>query len=360
MTTYAQLDSIAEQVQKGENPRHSVRNILSWFGVERRGVRVVAEIRRQLRSRKLETRPDFTDAWIDAEVAFARKEAKETPLAGTPGEATPVAAEAKATASAPGAPTSAPDISQAPKLFDDPVQRIGKMSAANQPVTTVTAGTPIAQAVTLMLLKDFSQLPVMQNAVNCKGAVTWQSLARRTYLGAPAQTVDDCLAPVYDVRSDDGLLAAIPRIVESGFVLVRAPDRKLQGIVTTADLSEQFRALTEPFLLLAQIENYVRLLIARSFSLEELKQAKNPSDTSREISDASDLSFGEYVHLLEPAAAWAKLELRIDRKPFMEDLKAIHSIRNDVMHFDPDGVAERELSTMRGFARFLDMLGLRP
>src|SRR5262249_16106188 len=64
-----------------------------------------------------------------------------------------------------------------------------------------------------------------------------------------------------------------------------------------------FRDWTEPFLLLGQIENQLRDLVRRSFTLEQLRAAKNPSDESREITDADDLTFGEYVCLLEPTAA---------------------------------------------------------
>jgi hypothetical protein len=34
-------------------------------------------------------------------------------------------------------------------------------------------------------------------------------------------------------------------------------------------------------------------------------------------------------------------------------LKRVVRIRNDVMHFDPDGISPEELHTLREFARFL-------
>jgi hypothetical protein len=43
----------------------------------------------------------------------------------------------------------------------------------------------------------------------------------------------------------------------------------------------------------------------------------------------------------------------IDRKTFTDELKRVGRIRNDVMHFDPDGVAPEDLAILRKFARFL-------
>jgi len=40
----------------------------------------------------------------------------------------------------------------------------------------------------------------------------------------------------------------------------------------------------------------------------------------------------------------------------VEELKRIGRIRNDVMHFDPDGPSPEDLTTLRKFARFLNDL----
>ena len=62
------------------------------------------------------------------------------------------------------------------------------------------------------------------------------------------------------------------------------------------------------------------------------------------------------MRLLENPKRWENLALRVDRKTFVEELRKINRIRNDVMHFDPDGVGTEDLTTIRKFARFLDDL----
>jgi hypothetical protein len=40
----------------------------------------------------------------------------------------------------------------------------------------------------------------------------------------------------------------------------------------------------------------------------------------------------------------------------MEKFENVRRIRNDVMHFDPDGIPEKDLQAIREFARFLQRL----
>src|SRR5208283_215868 len=51
----------------------------------------------------------------------------------------------------------------------DPTYRVGKLAAANRSPVSVKPDGSIAEATTLMLMNDFSQLPVMQSDVSVKG-----------------------------------------------------------------------------------------------------------------------------------------------------------------------------------------------
>jgi len=74
------------------------------------------------------------------------------------------------------------------------------------------------------------------------------------------------------------------------------------------------------------------------------------------VDGVSDLTFGEYVRLLENEQRWNKLGVQIDRGKFNEQLGRIRDIRNDVMHFDPDGIGDADLDELRRFSGFLDRL----
>ncbi|MBX3424257.1 MAG: CBS domain-containing protein [Pirellulales bacterium] len=342
------LDLAEEQADKNEPLQATVREFLGWFGFERRGWRVVRDIRATLREHNLTTQPDFEHTWFDGSVAFVRPSTE---------------AERVQTANAESV-LNMEDVADATIVkalvggaVEDPAFRIGKLDAANTAPASIPPTANLQEAITVMLRDNFSQLPVMTSEREVKGAITWQSIAKRTGLGHQCETVQDCMdSSVEIVTEDDSLFRVIERIRENDFVLVRAKDRRICGIVTVADLSETLDELGRPFLLLSEIENHIRGLIDGKFSREELKAAKNPGDEEREVSDVSDLTFGEYVRLLQNPANWQKLGLPIDRKTFVDDMERVNLIRNDVMHFDPDGIGEDDLETLRKSSRFIQEL----
>jgi CBS domain-containing protein len=345
-----QLKEIANHVNQGGERSETVRTLLSWFEAERRGYWKVHEIRKALRKVKLKTEPDFEDAWIDAPIAFVTKPKKEK---------APLAVESERASDTD--PNTEEDTGGAPipAKYANGVHnriKIGVLAAANKPPQCISPDAEISEAITLMLQHDFSQLPVTTTERDVKGIVSWKSLGSRLALGKQCKKVRECMEPQSEIRSDASLFDAIQQIVERECVLVRDATRKLTGIVTTEDLSRQFAQLGEPFLLLGQIENHVRNLIANKFTKAELASVKDPTDSAREIEDVSDLTFGEYVRLLENPKQWTTFAIQIDRKTFTDELKKVGDIRNDVMHFHPDGVAPEDLTMLRKFARFLSEL----
>ena len=345
-----QLRSVAEEVNQGGERRESVRTLLSWFDAERRGYWKVHEIRKALRKMKLRTEPDFEDAWIDAHITFLAKPKKER---GSPtGDSEPPSETAADN-------LEAGNEAPIPAKYADGVHsriKIGVLAAANAPPLCISPDGDVSEAITLMLQYDYSQLPVTTTERDVKGLISWRSLGSRLALGKQCKKVRECMETANDIRSDASLFEAIQQIVEHECVLVRDTTRKITGIVTTADLGMQFAQLGEPFLLLGQIENHVRNLIANKFTKTELAAVRDPADSEREIEDVSDLNFGEYVRLLQNPKHWATFAIQIDRKTFTDELRKVGEIRNDVMHFHPDGVAPEDLARLRKFARFLSEL----
>jgi hypothetical protein len=207
-----------------------------------------------------------------------------------------------------------------------------------------------------MLIHDFSQLPVMQGERTVRGMVSWQSIGSRLAVNRSGDLVKNYMVTAVELSADASLFAAISAIVEHQYVLIRGAEQKITGIVTTSDLSLQFRQLAEPFLLLGEIENHIRRLIDGKFTTEEVKAACELEDSGRDVQSVADLTFGEYIRLLENPERWRKLSLDVDRGSFVTHLDRVREIRNDVMHFDPDGVAEDELSLLRKFVGFLQTL----
>ncbi|GMT99219.1 CBS domain-containing protein [Corallococcus caeni] len=344
------LDIWNAMLSRGEVPSTTGRELLTLFGAKRRGWRVVAWIRDELFARSLVTEPDFDEVWVD--VPLLVKRAQSTTAVSSPSGSTQGAGPVTV---GPGATGSAPVAQTLPKQkATDPIRRISLLRAANKTVVSVPPNTSLKAATTIMMLNDFSQLPVIQNERDCKGAVTWQSIATATAMGKECRTVNDCMVPCEEVASNASLLEAIQKVAAKEFALVRGLDRRFQGIVTVVDLSLQFRALSEPFLLLEQIENLLRSLIRECFTVEEMRKAKHEADTSRKVDDVSDLTFGEYVNLLEHREAWPKLKVSFERDSFIAKMKEVRDLRNDIMHFDPDPLEDDDITLLRNFAGFLE------
>jgi CBS domain-containing protein len=351
-----ELVKIAEEAKGADvPPRVSVRTLLSWFGAQRRGSFIVWLIRSRLEELGVETKPDFNAVWIDAEVSFVPTVAAASETGAGGGEA---ASHSKFGLDTSGMLVMAldPPVAFVGGAIEDPTYRIGKLDAANKPVVSIAPNQTLEQAVTMMLVSGFSQLPVMQGERDVKGVLTWESIGARLALGKTCGEARDCMTPPQIINSERSLFEAIKVIEQFQYVLVKAPDNRISGIVTAFDLSQQFQQLTEPFLLLGEIEQHVRKLIVDKFTREELKGACDPGDLEREIQNVADLTMGEYVRLLENPTNWEKLHLQIDRATFVDKLKAIKRVRNDIMHFDPDPLGAADLLLLRQFVVFMQSL----
>ena len=272
-----QLRDAKAELEKGGKPCVTVRQLLAWFDAKRRRAGVVSRIHNALDKVGLVTDPEFEGEWIDKELLLLDKKSLKTPTKGKTEDATD-------------------DEGKVHPPYD-PSYRLGRLDAANKPPMFVKPDETLQVAVTKMLTHDFSQLPVMTTERDVKGMISWKGIGSRSTLGCTCETVRDCMEDHHELRDQDSIFDAIRIVAEHDCVLVRGRDRKIVGLITGADLSNQFRSLAEPFLLLDAIENRLRSLVDNKFTKEELQAAKNSNDTGRDIESVSDLTLGELIDL---------------------------------------------------------------
>ena len=325
------LDEVSKQIKAGIKPQPvTARTFIGWFGAQRRTYWNVQFIRASLKKFQLKTEPDFEYAYIDSQISLVHVPKKK---AGQVEEEV------------------IPDISR------DPTYRIGKLTSANKQPLSVKPDDLIDKAITLMIAHDYSQLPVMTSDRNVQGIISWASLGQQLTLGkGGCKHVRDCIVPHKEISSEVSIFAAVDDIIAHEYVLIRNTENVICGIVTTSDLSQEFRRLGEPFLLLGEIENYIRRMIKDKYTIADLKEACDPSDETRDIKSPSDLTLGEYLRLVENPNRWTKLEINMERETFVKKLEEIRLIRNDVMHFDPDGIPEEDIGKLRDFVRLMQSL----
>jgi predicted transcriptional regulator len=318
-------------VQQGVEPQYSVRDILGWFDKTRRGVNVVAEIHGALSAANLETEPSFETAYLDEHVKIKRT----------------------------GGPIQ-DDIVRGGTV-DDPVIRVTSVAAAHRTIISVTKSETVERAITLMLENNYSQLPIMghSDARAIDGMFSWRSLGVERASGRQPVRVQDAMEHAEIVNHDDDLVQVVQRILLHDVVVVQAQDRTFQGILTIHDIAEQFQALAEPFLLVGEIEKQVRRLIDGRFTHQELMSVRDGDDT-RTITTVADLTFGEYLRLIQTPDNWSRLGLAIDRAEFVRILDRVREIRNDVMHFDPDGLDNEVRKELQSAKRLLTCINPEP
>jgi CBS domain-containing protein len=337
-----QLAEVAQRVKQGQTPSASVREFISWFwGSKRRGSFTVVLIRAALAELKLKTSPDFDATYLDDVITFSPADAivaadlHEDETGSSVGESTVVADTT---------PTS---------QRVDPSYRVARLRAARNAPITVGPDTTISEAITLMMKHDFSQLPVISGERTVKGIISWKSLGKPLAMGKRCTAVREAMQPVHVVELETSLFEAVGIIAKHDCVLVRDESNKICGIMTAYDVSEIFVELGEPFLLLGEIENLIRDMMEGKFTKEELEKGRDPLDGARPISKVSDLNFGGYVRILQDPASWTKIATSLDRGTFIGYLEHVREIRNDTMHFDPDGIDADDLKELREFAGLL-------
>ena len=228
----------------------------------------------------------------------------------------------------------------------------------------INRNAKLSQALTLMLLNDFSQLPVMQSERSPNGFISWKTIGEKLAIPSSLsdlenKTVSDFMSDdVVIVTKDETIFSVLTQISKNDFLLIKESTNNslITGIVTISDLNDQFHMLAKPFLLISEIENGIRQLLDKlDLTNSELEAAKNPN-SSETIESIADLSFGGYYTLLGKPDIWSRLGLSLDRQTFIETLDKIREIRNDIMHFDPDGLDDESIKTLEEFAHFLKSL----
>ncbi len=362
---YTWLKSIADRMQhdvdKGaaaQPERLTVRELLAHFDYARRSNWINKHIQNGLEKFKLRTDEDVTVVWLDSTITIELdanstdqqthpERAREIQVAHRRGRYGGLARldDYDRTANSTGA-------SEKPRT-SDPTHRVSALPAANRVPASVKPESPLCKATTIMQMNGYSRLPVMKNERDVAGIVTWESIGTRLALGRDSDEVGKYMEPAEVIPGTHRLFDAIGIVTKHGYVLVRGTDRTITGMVTVTDLTDQLGQFAGPFLFVGEIEGHLRNLIHGKFTLDQLQAASHQEEA---IEGSSDLTFGGFCRLLENRANWRQLNLDIDRAEFVEHLNSVRKIRNNVMHFTPDGIDKEQRKTLRNVARFFDKL----
>jgi len=63
------------------------------------------------------------------------------------------------------------------------------------------------------------------------------------------------------------------------------------------------------------------------------------------------MTMGQYQRVLQRPGNWDALAWPLDRKTFLARIDELRTIRNDITHFNPDGVPEGTVEKLKGMLR---------
>jgi CBS domain-containing protein len=240
--------------------------------------------------------------------------------------------------------------------------RVHELVPGDQEVLVIPVGTRVQQALELMRLHDFDQLPVTTAENRVIGAFTYRSLARglrhiRRQDNPLTSLVDDLVEELRFVTASQEMGDVMDFIRADNAVLVGDEDGLL-AIVTTADVTWFLWRMTRPFVLLQNIELGVRHLMRSSCTAEELTDSVSaglPADPTRNTARLEDLTLGELLLVLLHGPSFGRffsLHFGANRYLVRNTLEPVCEIRNKVFHFRED-VSSEELQNLVEVAAWL-------
>jgi CBS domain-containing protein len=330
-----ELNEARSRAQAGEPEQLTVRDLLRRWGAHERDRDVISRIDADLANHGLLTVPDFRAVSLDTIVSLTATPGpeEEPPPDKTAETETPSQARQFATAS------DGED--------DEEIGRtLGNLLSDDHRLVSVTPSASLNEAVTQMLMYDFSQVPVLSGERDLRGAVTWRSIAVARQAGTEI-TLSDALIPARDYPYNTRLLDVLDVLLEEEFLFVRSYDKRVYGIVTAADVVRVYDQMATPFFLIGEVDQELRRLIRSRFEIEDIQQV---CAAGADLQSFDDMTMGDYLAVLRNGDYWEKLGWDLDRKMFGEHLDEIRKIRNKVTHFNnPDPIPQSDVNRLRNF-----------
>lgn len=329
------LKQVRQAAEQGDPQKVTVRDLLRHWGGRARGHRLSRRIEADLDNYGLTTSPNFLRVTLADEVALVAVQPASVP------EPQPAVVRDGGVGVDSVAVTVIPDESAERREIG---LTLGNLPSASSGLVSVKPTATFEEAMTKMLLNDFSQLPVLKTKHRCEGAVTWRSIARARFKDSDAPFTA-AIVHATTLAYDTELNRVLGALQAEDFVFVRNDHNEISGIVTAADVVQLYGELATPFLLIGELDQELRRIVT-AIDLDTVCTLCDSSGT-RKISSHDDLTMGDYQRVLDDPACWAKLGWPLDRAAFVARLDELRQLRNDIVHFNPDPVPDGTVNMLR-------------
>ncbi|MFG2584607.1 CBS domain-containing protein [Streptomyces malaysiensis] len=313
-----------------------IRNLLALWGFRVRDHASVPQVEIDLKNAGFITVPHFAAGALDDQVEVIPATRERDTRVGTldPDQEAADGVE---------------DAEESVGMFPQTAMRVHDLPCAHR-VTSIAPHDPLPLAMGMMAEHGYSQLPVLDLAGTLLGVVTWVSIAHMYATGRESCLTSAMTSEYEIVNATAHLLPVLPLIRAHEFVLVRAANGRVSGIVTAADLAGEFGTVARPFFTLGEIERRLRRCLGRVYDESDFQRVH------KKRKSVDEMMFGEYIRLLDNEARWHKLGWPgVDREHFIGLLSRVKDVRNTVMHFNAPSLRPEQLNLLD---RFVGMLRL--
>lgn len=307
----------------------SVRELLGQWGATSRTALATEQLAADLENHGLTTKPSFLKTGIDSDVAIIEREIENTERRDD-GQLADDSEVANGT---------------------DVGLTLGNIPSANGGIESITPQASYDEAITRMLLNDFSQLAVLTSPRSSPRAVTWQSIARERHAN-PTGLLSGAIVEASVRYFDTELIDVLPLLEAEDFVFVKDTTNLITGIVTTADVVRAYGELATPFFLIGELDRLLRQIISDNFTMAQVRDTCDEVG-DRDLQSYDDLTMGDYERLLQDVSHWQALGWPLDRATFGKRLAELREVRNDLVHFNPDPVPEHTVNRIRQMLQVL-------
>ena len=342
------LQDIKTNLELGRNQHRMGETLLKAFGYVRRRATAIEEINATLKGLGLETTPTINSDMPlrKPRIIFSLKSGAIEPVEQSnhseSDNTEPPALEAQE--------LEADDDINLP----EPAFSVSELASANKEVAWINPDATIKKAYTMMLLSKYSQLVVASSKKpmqqDIKGIVSFKSIVK-VLMNGKTNTVNECIdSRVPIVQNDTDLKSVVTQLSEHDVVLVIGRDNRLQGIVTSWDLAEEFAGLVDPFKRIGEIEKRLQTLVRKRLGKDKAFKFLSEKGLSSDdpTAELDELTMGGLQRVLEFSDHWDALALPFDRKVFIYALNEVREYRNRLMHFR-DPLTEVEMAKLTNF-----------
>jgi CBS domain-containing protein len=227
--------------------------------------------------------------------------------------------------------------------------RAGSLIPKGQKLVTISKDTTVAEALKLMEDNHFSQLPVVSGKAML-GVFSYRSFSQEAAERQKSSRnevladlpVEEFLEYFLYIPPNEDWATIQRHLDEKDTFFVGHPD-DVVGLVTTMDVYHYFRNIADPFILMAEIEVTLRLLIAERIPVEDrdtvfTRCLAGAYQSARVPREPDDLTLDNSIIIITSRDNWPYFQEVLGksegaRKKAVEKLKPIPKWRNDTFHF---------------------------